>query len=75
LGLNTWAGVGAPPPPAETIRLEWFEIRLPDTAALNQLAQHLSNQGVQLHERGKGYFVDDPSHNRILLTVVPEPTA
>ncbi len=26
LGLNTWAGVGAPPAPADTARLLWYEI-------------------------------------------------
>jgi catechol 2,3-dioxygenase len=67
LGLNTWAGVGVPPPPDDAIRLEWFEIRLPDTAVLQQLAYNLTNQGITLEESNKGYFVDDPSGNRILL--------
>jgi catechol 2,3-dioxygenase len=68
LGLNTWAGVGVPPPPEDAIRLEWFEIRLPETADLNRLARHLSSQGQSLQKQDHGYFIHDPAQNRILLT-------
>ena len=30
LGLNVWAGVGAPPPSEDAARLLWYEIVLPD---------------------------------------------
>jgi catechol 2,3-dioxygenase len=69
LGLNTWAGVGAPPPAADAIRMEWFEICLPETAVLEQLANHLTSHDLLLHENNGGYFVDDPAGNRILLRV------
>ncbi|MFO7538348.1 MAG: VOC family protein [Chloroflexota bacterium] len=67
LGLNTWAGVGAPPPAADAIRLEWFEIRLPNRADLTQVINHLTSSDIPVHEGDNGYFIDDPSGNRILL--------
>jgi catechol 2,3-dioxygenase len=41
LGLNTWAGVSAPPPPTDAARLLWYEIRLPDDQALRQALDRL----------------------------------
>ena len=32
IGLNTWAGVGAPPPPEDVAGLRWFEVLLPEEA-------------------------------------------
>ncbi len=69
LGLNTWAGVGAPPPPPDALRLAWFEIRLPTMAALAQVAERLNRHGLTLQKHENGYFVDDPSANRVLLCV------
>lgn len=69
LGLNTWAGVGALPPPADAIRLEWFEICLPDTAVLDQYIAQLRSQGLSPQKSENGYFIDDPAQNSILLRV------
>ena len=45
IGLNTWAGVGAPPPPPGAIGLRHFTVRLPDRPAIDQLAQRLRAGG------------------------------
>ena len=34
IGLNTWAGVGAPPPPPGAIGLKHFDVVLPDVTRL-----------------------------------------
>lgn len=69
LGLNTWAGVGAPPPPPEALGLQWLEICVPSTAVLLPIVQRLQNVGYPVEERANGYFLQDPSHNGLLLTV------
>ena len=44
LGLNTWAGEGAPPPPEGSRGLRWFELRIPDAAEEGLLADPSGNQ-------------------------------
>ncbi len=51
LGLNVWAGVGAPPPPGDAARLDWFELRLPSPAALAATVQQLEAAGNLVVER------------------------
>jgi catechol 2,3-dioxygenase len=68
LGLNTWAGVGAPPPPPNAARLLWYEIVLPNTAVLNQLSHRIESAGLTVVEQGNGRTITDPSGNTILLT-------
>ena len=73
VGLNTWAGVGAPPPPSGSIGLRWFSIQLPDAAALDQVAERIRQAGLPLPAQGavrecpQGLLVYDPSQNGILL--------
>jgi catechol 2,3-dioxygenase len=67
LGLNTWAGVGAPPPPADSARLNWFEIRLPDGEALQQVVERVQGAGLPIDQLGEGWLVRDPAHNTIHL--------
>ena len=68
LGLNTWAGVGAPPPAKDAARLLWYEIVLPDTAVLNDLVQRIESVGLSVTETENGRTLTDPSGNSILLT-------
>jgi catechol 2,3-dioxygenase len=67
LGLNTWAGVGAPPPPADAARLLSYEILFPDVAALAPVLDRLEAAGVPVTETDDGLLVKDPSQNSILL--------
>jgi catechol 2,3-dioxygenase len=64
LGLNTWAGEGAPPAPRDRAGLERFEIWLPDEAALAAAAGRLE---VDI-EDGRAE-ADDPAGNRVVLRV------
>ena len=68
IGLNTWAGQGAPPPPPGTRGLRWFEIRLPETGELDELERRLDRAGIE-HERSEeGIRTADPSGNGVLLS-------
>jgi len=67
LGLNTWAGVGAPPPPPDAVGLRFYTIRLPDPTELERVRAHLEASGVRFDRAGSAIFAQDPSSNRIRL--------
>lgn len=67
VGLNTWRGVGAPPPPADSIGLREFEVRLPDRAALAELGARLDDSGTAVVSRRDEIRAADPSGNRVVL--------
>lgn len=69
IGVNTWAGAGAPPPPPESVGLRWFTIQLPDPAARDAIADRSRRAGVTVEERAGGLFMRDPSQNGIVLTL------
>lgn len=68
IGMNTWAGAGAPPPPPDAVGLRWFEVRLPTPAALADVRSRIEAAGVQVSEQDSGLLVRDPSQNGILFT-------
>ena len=68
VGLNTWQGVGAPPPPPESTGLRHFEIRIPEAEDLERLIERLGEMGVPAEESERGFLVRDPSANAMLLT-------
>ena len=67
IGVNTWAGEGAPAPPPGSLGLSRFEIALPGAPALEQAGQRLRAAGFDSERDGDGLRVADPSGNRILL--------
>lgn len=69
IGLNTWAGVGAPPPPTGSAGLDHFQIVLPNAAALQSAVERLKQLPSEIEERQEGVFIRDPSGNGIVLTV------
>ncbi|HMQ29122.1 MAG TPA: VOC family protein [Chloroflexaceae bacterium] len=69
LGLNIWAGVGAPPPPADAVGLRHYAVRLPDQAALDAVLGRVRAAGLPVEEAGAGLFVRDPSQNVVLLAL------
>jgi catechol 2,3-dioxygenase len=66
VGLNTWAGVGAPPPPAGARGLVRFEVVLPDAAAVRAAAERLAASGSLEHVNGSVLAVD-PFGNHVLV--------
>ena len=72
IGLNTWAGVGAPPPPAGAIGLKFFEVALPSAAAAAAVADRLASAGVPFDRTGEAVLTRDPSGNAVKFQ--PPPT-
>jgi len=72
VGFNTWAGVGAPPPPAGAIGLRHFEIVLPTPAALAEVVERARAHDVAVETDDNSSVltavVRDPSSNVILLS-------
>jgi catechol 2,3-dioxygenase len=68
LGLNTWAGEGAPPPPPGSLGLRHFEIKLPGTAQLDAEEDRLRDAGFEPRRKGNRVLVTDPSGNGVVLT-------
>ena len=69
LGLNTWAGVGAPPPAEDTAHLLRYEILFPDQGALSLVLARLDEAAIPHTGEAGGWLVRDPSQNAILLRV------
>ena len=66
VGLNTWAGVGAPSPPSGSRGLAWFEVMLPDGAAVTAAAARLRGVGDVTEQDGY-VLASDPSGNAVCV--------
>jgi catechol 2,3-dioxygenase len=73
IGVNTWAGLGAPAPPAGSRGLEWFELAVDGEARLGELERRLADAGADLERRAEGVLTRDPSGNGVLLTSAAAP--
>jgi catechol 2,3-dioxygenase len=71
LGLNTWQGEGAPPPPADAAGLRYFTIELPSQEALNQVIERVDAAGLSSSQTQDGLLFHDPSQNGVMLTLRP----
>ena len=69
LGLNTWAGVGAPPPPPDAIGLRYFTMRLPKSDEVGAIADRARDAGGSIEEKDEGLLLRDPFQNGVLLAV------
>ncbi|WP_438349527.1 VOC family protein [Paenibacillus sp. FA6] len=67
IGLNTWAGVGAPSAPANAVGLDYFTWVLPNQDELDTVIVQLKNAGISVTHRDGGWFVKDPSNISIKL--------
>lgn len=66
IGINTWNGVGAPPPPPGSLGLQWYEIRVA-SEYWPQVLSRLTDAGIPVREGTKGWHLADPSENGIVL--------
>jgi len=64
VGLNTWAGVGAPPPPVGARGLDRFEIVVPDESSVSAVRARLA---AAAQDDGGGVTAADPSGNAVLI--------
>jgi len=67
IGLNTWAGVGAPPPPPGAIGLRHFTVKLPTEAAVADVVRRARAGGVPVDPIENGHLVRDPAGNAIRI--------
>ncbi len=67
IGLNTWNGVGAPQPPANSVGLDSYTLVLPDEASLKDTVATLKEIGAAVSEEKGIFMTEDPSGNRIKM--------
>ena len=72
IGLNTWAGRGAPRPPEGSTGLYHFAILYPDRAALAEAVRRVLAHGIKLegasdHGVSEAIYLRDPDGNGIEL--------
>ena len=67
IGLNTWLGVGLPPPPENAVGLDHFVVNLPDASALDAVLSRARDAGVGGRREGDAMWLRDPSGNRLVL--------
>ncbi|GGN90808.1 VOC family protein [Saccharibacillus kuerlensis] len=69
MGLNTWAGVGAPAAPANAVGLSYFTIEYPNAEECSRAAAALQAAGIEVTDTPEGPSVLDPFGNRAVLRV------
>jgi catechol 2,3-dioxygenase len=69
LGINIWAGEGAPPAGPQTPGMEHFSLMLPSRATAEQLAGRVQDAGRVAELQEDGWLIEDPSENRLLVVV------
>lgn len=72
IGLNTWNGVGAPTPPANSVGLDSYTLMLPNEDSLKQTIAQLKTVGADVTEENGAFATSDPSGNRIILVAVEQ---
>lgn len=60
LGLNIWAGQGAPEPGSNATGLKFFTVGLPDSASLHELIERIEAAGIKVLQQDQAYEVKDP---------------
>lgn len=70
IGINVWAGAGAPPPPHDAVGLRWYTIDLPTQDARDAVEQRLRSAGIALEAHQEGLLLSDPAANGIVLRVI-----
>jgi catechol 2,3-dioxygenase len=65
IGLNTWTGEGAPPPPPGARGLAWFEIVVPSDDEVARVERRMRGAGLDPERSESGVLATDPSRNRV----------
>ena len=68
LGLNVWAGEGAPPPPPGAAGLAGFTIQLPTAADLKAVLDRARAAGHEAEPSPRGWVLRDPDGISVFLT-------
>ena len=68
IGLNTWVGEGAPPPPPGSQGLRHFSVVLPDGGELERTLERVRAAKLPVEQMPEGHLIRDPSQNGVVLT-------
>ena len=69
VGLNTWQGEGAPPPPADAVGLRYMTVEFPNQEALDQVIERIDAEGIPSNQTEEGLLIHDPSENGVMLSL------
>jgi catechol 2,3-dioxygenase len=69
VGVNVWAGVGAPPAPADQARLIRAALEVESPEELDRIETRLTDSGNEPVRDGERVLVSDPSRNPLELRV------
>ncbi|WP_280771383.1 VOC family protein [Salipaludibacillus daqingensis] len=69
IGLNTWAGVGAPAPAKSSAGIHWFEIVYPSLVSREHAIENVNKLGFSTDKIEDEYYTVDPAGNTIKLSV------
>lgn len=70
IGLNTWVGRGAPPPPSDAVGLRHFSVDFPNQSALDDVLARIEKAGIPYNQTDDGILLQDPSQNGVVLRSV-----
>lgn len=65
LGLNVWAGVGAPVAPADAVGISYYTLKMPDQASIQEVAHRAKTAGIPVEEKEGQLWLTDPSHIQV----------
>ncbi|WP_413376098.1 VOC family protein [Paenibacillus taichungensis] len=68
IGLNIWAGTGAPVNPANATGIDYFTIIYDGKEQLEQAVEQLRQSNASIEQQGKDWLTVDPQNIRIRLT-------
>jgi catechol 2,3-dioxygenase len=71
VGLNVWAGVGAPPPAPEQAQMRRAALEVDGAAELDRIESRLADSGLEpVRSESGDVLFEDPSRNPLLLRAV-----
>ncbi|NHN33616.1 VOC family protein [Paenibacillus agricola] len=69
IGLNVWAGIGAPPAPVDGTGLKYYKVVVPGEQELQRILANLRSGGYAVTEQNATWIVKDPSQIELRLTL------
>jgi len=69
IAVNTWQGEGAPPRSENSVGLSSYTLTYPDEATLQRAVDAVKALGYLVSSDGEGFVTEDPSKNRIYLSL------
>ncbi|WP_170006196.1 VOC family protein [Bacillus fonticola] len=70
LGLNTWAGEGAPQPPTHAVGLKQYSLQFADQSELDEVVARLRQMDAPLQGGDAAVIATDPFGNKVELKIL-----